>query len=63
MSELKRLLKESFDIWVKKRWLKEIDRSIERYKNAYNKAIREHHVMNALINRYNEIYGENFPNK
>lgn len=40
MQELKRLIKESFELFVRKRWLKEIDRSIDRYKKAYAKATR-----------------------
>jgi hypothetical protein len=58
MQELKKLLKESFELFVKKRWLKEIDRSIDRYKKAYAKATREHYVMNKLIDEYNKIYNE-----
>lgn len=56
MQELKKLLKESFELWVKKRWLKEIDRAIERYKKTYAKATREHSVMNRLIEEYKKIY-------
>ena len=58
MEQLKKLIKESFELWVKKRWLKEIDRSIDRYKKTYAKACREHYVMQTLIKRYNEIYNE-----
>lgn len=53
------LIKRSFELWCKKRWLKEIDRSIDRYKKACAKAHREHYVMSALINKYNELYNEN----
>ena len=34
MGELKQLLKKSFELWIKKRWLKEINRAIDRY-NKY----------------------------
>ena len=58
MEKLKQLLKESFELFVKKRWLKEIDRAVDRYKKAYAKATREHYVMNKLIEEYKKIYGE-----
>ena len=59
MQKFKELCKRSFDLWVKKRWLKEIDRAVDRYKKTYAKADREHYVMQALIRRYNEIYNDN----
>jgi hypothetical protein len=58
MQKLKELIKQSFELWVKKRWLKEIDRAIDRYKKTYAKATREHYVMNKLIEEYKKIYGE-----
>jgi hypothetical protein len=58
MQKLKELTKRSFELWVKKRWLKEINRAIDRYKKTYAKATREHYVMNKLIEEYNKIYGE-----
>lgn len=58
MQKLKELIKRSFELSVKKRWLKEIDRAIDRYKKTYAKATREHYVMNKLIEEYNKIYGE-----
>ena len=58
MSMFNDLLKRTFELWVKKRWLKEIDRAVDRYKKAYAKANREHYVMNKLIEEYNKIYGE-----
>ena len=63
MEKLKELFKRSFDLWVKKRWLKEIDRAVDRYKKTYAKATREHYVMNKLIEEYKKIYGEDLRNK
>ena len=59
MEKLKQLIKESFELSVKMRWLKEINRATERYKKTYAKACREHSVMQALIKRYNELYKDN----
>lgn len=52
------LLKRTFELWVKKSWLKEIDRAVDRYKKTYAKATRERYVMNKLIEEYNKIYKE-----
>ena len=58
IQKLKELIRRSFELSVKKRWLKEIDRAVDRYKKAYTKATREHYVMNSLIKEYNKIYNE-----
>ena len=55
---MKELLKQSFELWCKKRWLKSIDKEIDRYNHFYQKTKRQHHILGAMINRYNEIYGE-----
>ena len=55
MSEL---LKRSFEIWCKKRWLKTIDRACDKYEKIRKKANRQAYVVNALVRRYNEIYDE-----
>ena len=56
---LRELLKSTFEIWCKKRWLKEIDRAIDRHHKAVTKANREFFVVKRLVGRYNEIYNEN----
>ena len=58
MDKFKELMKRSFDLWVKKRRLKEIDRAIDKYNKTYAKATREHYVVNKLIEEYKKIYGE-----
>ena len=63
MDKFKELMKRSFDLWVKKRWLKEIERAVDRYKKTYAKATREHYVMNKLIEEYKKIYGEDLHKK
>lgn len=55
---MKELLKQSFELWCKKQWLKSIDKEIDRYNHLYHKTKRQHHILSATINRYNEIYGE-----
>jgi hypothetical protein len=63
MSIIKDLLKRSFELWVKKRWLKEIDRAVESYKKAQAKAKREYYVMNKLIEEYNKLYSNTLERK
>lgn len=58
MNKFKELLKRTFELWVKKRWLKEIDRAVDRYKKAHDKATRERYVMNSLLEEYKKLYGE-----
>lgn len=59
MDKLKDLIKESFELSVKMRWLKEINRATERYKKTYAKACREHYIMQTLIKKYNDLYNDN----
>lgn len=59
MSTVKDLLKRTFDLWVKKRWLKEISRSVDRYNKYKDSAAREQYILNSLIKEYNNIYHEN----
>jgi hypothetical protein len=56
MEKLKQLIEELFEMHVKRRWLKEIDIALKRYKKFNDKAFREQYIMNALIKRYNELY-------
>ena len=55
---MKELLKQYFELCCKKRWLKAIDKEVDRYNNLYNKTKRQRHILSTMINRYNEIYGE-----
>lgn len=58
MEKLKELLKRSFDLWVKKRWLKEIDRAADSYNKSKDKLQRDTHVVSVLIEEYNKLYPE-----
>ena len=58
MSMFNDLLKRTFEFWIKKRWLKEIDRAVDRYNKAHDKATREHYIMNSLLEEYKKLYGE-----
>lgn len=58
MNKFKELLKRTFELWVKKCWLKEIDRAVDRYKKTHDKATRERYVVNRLLEEYKKLYGE-----
>ena len=55
---MKELLKQSFELWCKKIWLKAIDKQINKYDHLRQKMERQYYVLSAMINRYNEIYGD-----
>lgn len=54
-----KLIKEVFDLWVRKRWLKTIDKECDEYNKLNAKLRRQGYVVNKLVDRYNEIYKEN----
>ena len=52
------LLKKSFELFVKKRWLKTIDKECEKYNQIKSKLLRQQYVVNSLLAEYKKIYGE-----
>lgn len=54
------LLKRSFDLWVKTRWLKEIDKAVDECKKARATAKRKQYVLDTMLKAYEEKYGESF---
>ena len=55
---MKKLLKQYFELCCKKRWLKAIDKQINKYDHLRQKMEHQYHVLRAMINRYNELYGD-----
>ena len=55
---MKERLKQYFELWCKKRWLKAIDKEINKYDHLRQKMEHQYHVLREMINRYNEIYGD-----
>ena len=53
------LLKRSFELWVEKRWIKEIERAIDDHRKAVEKANRKFYVLQKLVEAYNERYDAN----
>lgn len=52
------LLKQSFELFVKNRWLKTIDKECDKYNKIKSKLSRQQYVVNSLLAEYKKIYGE-----
>ena len=52
------LLKQSFELFVKNRWLKTIDKECDKYNKIKSKLSRQRYVVNSLLEEYKKIYGE-----
>ena len=55
---MKELLKRQFDMFVKHMWLKIINKECDRYNKLKSDLASQQFVVNILIERYKEIYGE-----
>lgn len=58
MSELKEMIKKSFDLWVKMRWLKTIDKEVKKRTKYFFKFKRQEYVVNKLVEEYNNLYAD-----
>ena len=56
---MRELIKRSFELWVEKLWIKEIERAIYEHKKAAEKANRKFYVLQKLVEAYNERYDKN----
>jgi hypothetical protein len=52
MDELKQMIKESFDLWVKRRWLRIIEKESRKGKKLLDKYYRQVYVVNRLLEEY-----------
>ena len=52
------LLKQSFELFVRKRWLKTINKECDKYKKLKNKLFCQQYVVNSLLAEYKKKYGE-----
>ena len=50
------LIKKSFDLWVKMRWLKTINKETNKYNKIEAKRKRQAYIIRDLWKSYNEIY-------
>lgn len=52
------LLKRSFKLFVKNRWLKTIDKECDKYNKIKSKLSRQQYVVISLLAEYKKKYGE-----
>jgi hypothetical protein len=52
MDELKQMIKESFDLLVKRRWLRIIEKESRKGKKLLDKYYRQVYVVNKLLEEY-----------
>lgn len=53
---MKEIIKESFELWVRTLWLKEIDKICEKIKKLDSESARQRIVLNEMIKKYKEKY-------
>lgn len=56
------LLKKRFELFVKMRWLKTINKEVDKYKKLEEKLNRSRCVVNELLKAYFKKYGEDLRN-
>lgn len=52
------LMKQRFELFVKMRWLKTIEKEADKYSKLKSKLSRQQYVLNALLAEYSNKYGE-----
>ena len=55
---MKELLKRRFELWVKMRWLKTIDKEVRKRQKLSSKYHRQEYVVEKLVNEYNKLYAD-----
>lgn len=55
---MKKLLKRQFELWVKMRWLKTIDKEVKKRRKYFFKYKRQEYVVNKLVEEYNNLYAD-----
>lgn len=58
MKEIKRLIKEAFNLWIRMRWLKEVNKACDKYVKAKEKIEKRHKKDQAKLNRYGYVAKE-----
>lgn len=55
MKEIKCLLKATFNLWVRKRWLKEVNKACDKYIKTKEKIDKKHKKDQEKLNRYSHV--------
>lgn len=59
MAELEDLIKEGWVLFIKKRWLKEINKELDKFHKVNSEQNVRLQVINGLLRAYNEKFNEN----
>lgn len=54
------MLKRTFYFIAKMRWLKTIDKECNKYNKLKKKLLKQQLIVNAFIEAYSKVYGEDF---
>jgi hypothetical protein len=57
--QVKELIKKRYEMFCQRQWLKTINKELDAYKKAEKEMKQHKYVLAKLLERYNEIYGEN----
>lgn len=63
MQELIKPIKQGIELSAKARYLKRIAKECDKRERFLEKARLQTHIINAMIDQYSEIYGENLREK
>ena len=55
---MKELLKRRFELCIKMRWLKTIDKEIKKSRKYFFKYKRQEYAVNKLVEEYNNLYAD-----
>ena len=58
MKEIKHLIKATFNLWVRKRWLKEVNKACDKYIKTKEKIEKKQKKNQAKLNRYSYVANE-----
>lgn len=54
--DMMNILKEFFELWIRKRWLVFIDREVRKRDKLNDHLKRQEYLIRCLVKRYNELY-------
>ena len=55
---MRKLLKQRFELWIKMRWLKTIDKEIKKRRKYLFKYKKQEYVVSKLVEEYNNLYAD-----
>lgn len=56
------LIKQAFDFYARMNWLKTINKEVEKYNKLKKDLDIQAYIINKMVGRYKEIYGDDLRN-